>query len=514
MRLATAMTAARPRHLRARRSSLAHELVAHLLSYTERSTGPRHQPRTSQPSDRAGLSRDSVQSDGSPTDPSQPGPDAAAAVQLFADRAEAVVPDFYVSPGNRPTSKPSADRLDGLPLAIELAALQVPLFTVHDLLARLRREAGRHRAMAHALHRPVMRASMRRWTGASSSARQTSRHSGCAARSSAAASTWPQPKQVCTDAEFGVDEVLPGLSGLLVEVDPASRTQRRQRCDSGCWTRSATTACADWTTPEPQRRRTRRMGRELRPPGPRELVRTRPAKLARPVRGRAGQHPGRPRALRWHEPGSTQRAGDRRLRCGSTGCRPVTSTRAPSGSNRALASTYATPSPQRNRGLWIAASVRDLAASARRGRGDGAPLPHRGRQRTTTWRRPPTPRTSSACRRSSVAICCWPRSYLLEALCGLSTAAGLRRCAIGDGEDPSGDDATPTAITSTRRLSSSSRSRIDCEAGRRPVGRGYAMQTIASCNFLRDDSQRPGCAAAWLGPGHTVVPPGARADSQ
>lgn len=66
--------------------------------------------------------------------------DDAAAVQLFGDRASAVVSDFVVSPHNRPGIARICAQLDGLPLAIELAAQQVPMFTVRDMIDRLDRD--------------------------------------------------------------------------------------------------------------------------------------------------------------------------------------------------------------------------------------------------------------------------------------------------------------------------------------------------------------------------------------
>lgn len=68
--------------------------------------------------------------------------DVESAVQLFADRAKSVVPDFDVSSGNLTQIGEVCRRLDGLPLAIELAALQVPIFTVRDLVDRLDNHSG------------------------------------------------------------------------------------------------------------------------------------------------------------------------------------------------------------------------------------------------------------------------------------------------------------------------------------------------------------------------------------
>ena len=59
------------------------------------------------------------------------------AVRLFIERAVAVKPDFQATNENAPAIAGICDRVDGLPLAIELAAARVKLFSPHALLSRL-----------------------------------------------------------------------------------------------------------------------------------------------------------------------------------------------------------------------------------------------------------------------------------------------------------------------------------------------------------------------------------------
>jgi predicted ATPase/class 3 adenylate cyclase len=59
------------------------------------------------------------------------------AVQLFIERAQAVKPDFQVTNENAPAVAEICFRLDGLPLAIELATARIRLFSPQALLERI-----------------------------------------------------------------------------------------------------------------------------------------------------------------------------------------------------------------------------------------------------------------------------------------------------------------------------------------------------------------------------------------
>src|SRR5438105_8110234 len=62
---------------------------------------------------------------------------SSAAVELFLDRARAVRPEFTLSHENSRTVAEICLKLDGLPLAIELATARLRLLTVQALLVGL-----------------------------------------------------------------------------------------------------------------------------------------------------------------------------------------------------------------------------------------------------------------------------------------------------------------------------------------------------------------------------------------
>jgi non-specific serine/threonine protein kinase len=76
-----------------------------------------------------------------------------AALALFAARAAAVSPGFALTADNRPVLVEICERLDGLPLAIELAAVQLRVRSVADLHAGLARRvhslSARHASPVH-----------------------------------------------------------------------------------------------------------------------------------------------------------------------------------------------------------------------------------------------------------------------------------------------------------------------------------------------------------------------------
>ena len=61
----------------------------------------------------------------------------SAAVRLFVERAQAAAPGFTLQPGNADLIAEICRRLDGMPLAIELAAARAGVLTVEQIAARL-----------------------------------------------------------------------------------------------------------------------------------------------------------------------------------------------------------------------------------------------------------------------------------------------------------------------------------------------------------------------------------------
>ncbi len=84
------------------------------------------------------------------------------AIQLFVERARAIVPDFALSPDNAEAVASICRHLDGLPLAIELASARVNVLTVEQIAARLDDRFGLLGAAAHATrsHHRTLRAAI------------------------------------------------------------------------------------------------------------------------------------------------------------------------------------------------------------------------------------------------------------------------------------------------------------------------------------------------------------------
>lgn len=93
---------------------------------------------------------------------SEPGSsDSSDAIALFVDRAQAAMEGFRLTPENTPHVTELCRKLDGIPLALELAAVRLRSMPVEEILARLddrfrilgttRTNTGRHRTLRAAV---------------------------------------------------------------------------------------------------------------------------------------------------------------------------------------------------------------------------------------------------------------------------------------------------------------------------------------------------------------------------
>ena len=89
---------------------------------------------------------------------------AAGAVELFVARAQGVDSTFELTPAQTPAVIEICRRLDGIPLAIELAAARIPLLGVEGLRSRLDERFNVLTAGARVVLRGIRRCA-RRWNG-------------------------------------------------------------------------------------------------------------------------------------------------------------------------------------------------------------------------------------------------------------------------------------------------------------------------------------------------------------
>jgi predicted ATPase/DNA-binding SARP family transcriptional activator len=151
------------------------------------------------------------------------------AIQLFAERARLVLPTFVVSDSNRAAVSEICRRLDGIPLAIELAAPRVRVLSPEQIASRLDDafhllSAGSRTALPR--HR-TLRATME-WSHGLLRAREQVLLRRLSVF--AGSFTLDAAESVCADDPLGVEDILDGVTGLvdksLVVMEPGEGVAR------------------------------------------------------------------------------------------------------------------------------------------------------------------------------------------------------------------------------------------------------------------------------------------------
>ncbi len=154
---------------------------------------------------------------------------SAEAGQLFVERAQTALPSFALTPANAEAVNEICRRLDGIPLAIELAAARVRVLTPEQIAARLHDafrllSAGSRTALPR--HR-TLRATME-WSFGLLAAREQVLLRRLAIF--AGGFTLDAAEAVCAGPPLDVDDILDGVSALvdksLVVMDPGDGEAR------------------------------------------------------------------------------------------------------------------------------------------------------------------------------------------------------------------------------------------------------------------------------------------------
>jgi predicted ATPase/DNA-binding CsgD family transcriptional regulator len=159
------------------------------------------------------------------------------ALALFADRAAAVVPHFQVTTENQEAVAQVCRRLDGLPLAIELAAVQMRTLDIEQIVERL---DDRYHPLTGADGAPLPRHQTLRATVDWSYELCTSAEQRAWALLSAFAGSFDlsAAEAVCAEEDAGEVDVLDAISGLVdksVLVSEHVGASTRYRLLSSLW---------------------------------------------------------------------------------------------------------------------------------------------------------------------------------------------------------------------------------------------------------------------------------------
>jgi predicted ATPase/DNA-binding CsgD family transcriptional regulator len=155
------------------------------------------------------------------------------AVRLFVERARAIAPDFNLTPENAWSTVETCRRLDGLPLALELASARVNVLTVQEIAHRLDDRfdlliSAQHKGTE--LRHSTLRAAID-WSYALLTAEEQAMlrrlavfEAGC---------TLDTAESVCSGEDIAAQDILGLISSLvsksLVVAETVGRTQARYR---------------------------------------------------------------------------------------------------------------------------------------------------------------------------------------------------------------------------------------------------------------------------------------------
>ena len=136
------------------------------------------------------------------------------ALELFEERARAVQPDFVLDSRSKPVAVQLCRSLDGLPLAIELAAVRMRALSIEQIVARL---ADRYRLLSTGNRGAPPRHQTLRAAVDWSFDLCSERERTLWARLSVFAGGFDldAAEAICSDGEVGPDEVFDALSGLI-----------------------------------------------------------------------------------------------------------------------------------------------------------------------------------------------------------------------------------------------------------------------------------------------------------
>ncbi len=169
------------------------------------------------------------------------------AVRLFVERARTAAPTLRLTDADAPTLVSVCRRLDGMPLALELAAARLRVLSLDQVAARLR---DRFRLLTGGARRccPASARSARRWSGATTSSSRASGccSSGCRCSPAPSASRWSKRCAPTTSS-------MPTRSSTCWPVSSRSRWWRGCSTTTGaratgCSRPCGTTRPTDWPT--------------------------------------------------------------------------------------------------------------------------------------------------------------------------------------------------------------------------------------------------------------------------